>query len=304
MPICLTFDVERDYYEIVADRRLLAYKQKTFSMLERAIPKILKISDEYGIPYTFFLCGEVAENCPHLFKGLEGKHSIGVHTHPFTHERIFKGSSPNDREEDRLEKYTFQQQYDMISTDVQLIAENLDHRPKIFRAGKHSVSKVTFKVLEALGFTIDCSIHPPFQFIGWYPFRIPNSSIWEIPTYCDMSPEISPQIAKLFKFTSIIRSFLRLNETIYVGIIHPMIFGNPTINTEILFDTYKQMIEKCLEFGFEFLTVEDAFKRAKGRGKIWNMIGGALSVSVKPIYYFITRYGAKSILNPSMGIID
>lgn len=293
MPICLTFDTERNFYELALDRSILGYKEKSFSMLESAIPKLLEISDEYNIPYTFFLCGEVAENCSHLFTDI-GKHSIGVHTHPFTHETIFKGLSPNDREKDRLEKYTFEEQYRLISNDLQLIIDKLNINPKIFRAGKHSTNEDTFRALEKLGFVIDCSMHPPFQFIGWQPFKISNTTIWEIPTYSDVSPEIYPQVKKLFRFTSVTRS---LFNGIYVGIIHPMTLGNPTINTAVLFDRYKEMIEKLIKWDFDFLTIEDAFEQAKKKGNLCNMVGRAINIGMAPIHYLIKKHSFESVLS-------
>lgn len=293
MPICLTFDTERNYYELIADRSIPAYKEKSFSMLERAIPKLLKISDEYNIPYTFFLCGEVAENCSHLFSDLR-KHSIGVHTHPFTHETVFKGVSPNDREKDRLEKYTFEEQYQMISKDLQLIIDSLNLHPKIFRAGKHSTNEDTFRALERLDFEIDCSMHPPFQFVGWQPFKIPNTSIWEIPTYSDMSPEVAPQVMKLFRLTSVTKL---LFDGIYVGIIHPMSFGNPTINTTVLFDRYKEMIEKLIKWNFDFLTIEDAFEQANKKENLCNVVGRTINKGMAPIHYLIKKHSFKSVLS-------
>jgi hypothetical protein len=32
-------------------------------LLKVAIPKLLKLGDEYKIPFSLFLCGEVTENC-------------------------------------------------------------------------------------------------------------------------------------------------------------------------------------------------------------------------------------------------
>lgn len=293
MPICLTFDTERDYYELIADRSIPAYKEKSFSMLERAIPKLLEISDEFDVPYTFFLCGEVAENCSHLFSGLR-KHSIGVHTHPFTHEDVFRGLSPNDREKDRLANYTFEEQFYMISSDLQLIVDNLKINPKIFRAGKHSANIDTFRALEKLGFIIDCSKHPPFQLVGWKPFKIENTSIWEIPTYSDVSPEIATQVEKLFRFTSLTKS---LFNGIYVGIIHPMTLGNPKIDTATLLDHYRILIEKMIEWEFNFLTIEEAFKQAKSGGYLCNLVGKAVNMGMTPIHYLIKKHNFRSVLN-------
>ena len=291
MPICLTFDTERNYYELNSDRSIPAYKEKSFSMLENAIPKLYEISDEFDIPLTFFLCGEVAENCSHLFSDV-GKHSIGVHTHPFTHEDIFKGISPNDRENDRLEKYSYEDQYKMISKDLQIIKDNLNINPRIFRAGKHSTNMNTFIALEKLGIEIDCSMHPPFQFVGWQPFKIPNTSIWEIPTYSDVSPEIAPLVNKLFRFTSFTKL---LFDGIYVGIIHPMTLGNPTIDTNILFKNYTKMIENMIKWDYEFLTIEDAFYQTYKNRNVCNIFGRTISLGTKPIRYLIKNYNFKPI---------
>jgi len=46
MPVCITFDTERDFYSSQSYTSL-GYKDKRFSMLEKAIPRLLKISDEY-----------------------------------------------------------------------------------------------------------------------------------------------------------------------------------------------------------------------------------------------------------------
>jgi peptidoglycan/xylan/chitin deacetylase (PgdA/CDA1 family) len=284
MPICITFDTERDFYSSQANKKL-GYRDKEFSMLERAIPKLIEIGDEYDIPYTFFLCGEVAENCKDLFSNL-GRHTIGVHTHPFTHSDIFKGLGPNDYEADLLGKYSFDEQYQMISRDLQLVADNIGVEPKVFRAGKFSANQDTFTVLDKLGFVVDCSTSPAFQIIGWRPFKIAGTSVWEMPTYCDFSPELAYYLGKLLRVSSIAHS---LTHAVYVGIIHPMIFGNPTINTGALFSRYKELIESMLEWGFNFMTVQQALEQARNRGGLLNTVGRMASVAMLPIHYLIMK---------------
>jgi peptidoglycan/xylan/chitin deacetylase (PgdA/CDA1 family) len=284
MPICITFDTERDYYSCQANRKL-GYKDKEFSMLERAIPTLLEIGDEYDIPYTFFLCGEVAENCKVLFSDL-GRHSIGIHTHPFTHRETFRGISPNDYQQDLLQEYTCDQQYQMISRDLQMVVDNLGLKPKVFRAGKFSANHDTFTVLEKLGFQVDCSRQPSYQIIGWQPYKIPGTSIWEIPTYCDFSPETASYLGKLLRLSAVAHS---LTHSIYVGIIHPMLFGNPMINTRALFERYKEMIERMLEWGFDFLTVEQALKQARNEWKAYNTIGSMVSIAMSPAHWLIRK---------------
>lgn len=286
MPVCITFDCERDFYSSRVNKQF-GYGDKKYLMLERAIPKLLEISDEYDVPYTFFLCGEVAEYCKELFSDLE-RHAIGVHTHPFTHIDFFRGSDPNDHELDKLERYSYDEQYQMISRDLQLITDNLGVRPKIFRSGKHSTNTDTFKVLDKLDFSIDCSTRPTFQIIGWQPFQINGTSIWEIPTYCDFSPELDSYIRQLFRLSAVMHKF---TNGIYAGVIHPMLFGNPIINTIELFDRYRKMIEMMLKWRFDFLTVEQAIQQYpnKNKKRALNMIGRVISSTIAPIHHVTMR---------------
>jgi peptidoglycan/xylan/chitin deacetylase (PgdA/CDA1 family) len=273
----MTFDTERDFYGHLRDQNL-GYKGKDFSMLEFAIPRLLNIGAEYKIPFTFFLCGEVAVNCKNLFANLD-QHIIGVHTHPFTHSDVFKGIDINSLKDDLLAKYTFQEQYRMISRDLQLITDTLTIRPKAFRAGKFSANRDTFAVLDKIGLSIDCSQNPNFQIIGWRPFKISGTSVWEIPTYCDFSPEIYSYLGKLMKFSSYAES---LTHNIYVAYIHPMIFGNPLINRELLFDRYRETIENLLKWGFAFWTLEQALALTKSYGRFYNTIGRVASTVLTP----------------------
>jgi peptidoglycan/xylan/chitin deacetylase (PgdA/CDA1 family) len=274
MPICITFDTES-----------YGYEGKNFSMLERAIPRILEIGEKYDIPYTFFLCGEVAENCRALFSNLK-RHKIGVHTHPFTHVETFKGESPNDYRQDLLEKYSGDHQYQMIFKDLQMITDNLAVKPKVFRAGKYSANYDTFTVLEKLGIEVDCSRHPSFQIIGWQPYKIRGTSVWEIPTYCDFSPETVSYLTKLFKTSAIAHSFM---HSVYIGTIHPMIFGNPMVDNMVYFKRYEEMIKSMLEMGFNFLTVEQALEQAKRTNIAYNTIGRIFSAAISPVQWIIRK---------------
>jgi peptidoglycan/xylan/chitin deacetylase (PgdA/CDA1 family) len=277
LPICMTFDTERDFYGHVADKNL-GYKDKSFSMLETAIPRLLKIGEEYKIPFTFFLCGEVAENCRDLFSNLD-KHAIGVHTHPFTHSNLFKGKDINVFRHDLLATYSFQDQYQMILDDFELIKENLKVTPKAFRAGKMSHNRDTYLALDKIGLSIDCSQNPTFQLLGWRPFRISGTSVWEIPTYCDFSPETNSSLEKLMKVSSWPES---LTHNIYVGYMHPMILGNPIVNQEILFDRFKALIDNSLKWGFTFWSLDRALEESKKWGAVYNLAGKAASIALTP----------------------
>jgi peptidoglycan/xylan/chitin deacetylase (PgdA/CDA1 family) len=283
MPICMTFDTERDFYGHLADPKM-GYKGKDFSMLEYAIPRLLKIGSEYKIPFTFFLCGEVAVGCKHLFTNLDD-HVIGVHTHPFTHGDLFRGPDINSHNSDLLASYTFQEQCAMISRDLELITESLAIKPKAFRAGKFSSNRNTYAALDKIGLSIDCSQNPNFQVIGWRPFKIAGTSVWEIPTYCDFSPEVSSYLAKLMKMSSYAEA---VTHNIYVAYIHPMIFGNPLVSRELLFDRFKETIENLLKWGFVFWTLEQALSQTQNYGRFYNTIGKVTSIALTPPIY-LTR---------------
>ena len=286
MTICITFDVERDWH-LTAWRKENPYKHKEFKMIEKAIPALLKIADEYNIPYTFLICGDVAESCSFLFEGLT-EHCIGVHTHPFTHENTFMGSDINDTSKDRLCLYPFQEQFQMISTDLNLLQDNFGVKPTVFRAGKHSANEDTFKILDQLNFKIDCSMHWGYQFIGWKPFEIQGTSIWEIPTYCDLAPETMYQGEILFKLSSFSKSAF---SGIYSVIFHPMVFGNPSLNSSTLLQNYERWIEKLVKWDFDFLTIPKALDKGQKVRNGCNRFGKGITFFMSPMSCTIREYG-------------
>ncbi len=250
MPIAITFDTERNCFPNKAGK--LVYGKKNFSMINYSIPRFLDISKDLDIPYTFFICGEVAENCPDLFNNIKN-HSIGIHTHPFTHLDNFKGNSPNDHDADLLKNYSFNAQYKMIETDLDLIYDNLHVKPKLFRAGRHGVNNDTFKALDELGIPLDSSIHLGFQFLGWNPYNINGTSIIEIPSYVDMSPQQYKNIINIFRLSAIIKQY----NGIFIGLIHPMIFGNKNLDYETFFTNYRLMINSLIGLKFDFVKIEN-----------------------------------------------
>jgi hypothetical protein len=177
---------------------------------------------------------------------------------------------------------------------LDMIEDHLSLSTKIFRAGKHSANAVTFKVLDKLEFKIDCSMHPPYQLVGWKPFKIGNTSVWEIPTYSDVSPEIYSPVDMLFRLSSLTKSIF---NGIYVGLIHPMIFGNNELDTDLLLDKYRLMIEKMIDYGYEFATIEDAFNLAWKKRSLCNIIGKTITMGSYPIYKLIRKKGLNSVLN-------
>ena len=64
-----------------------------------------------------------------------------------------------------------------------------------------------------------------------------------------------------------------------------------------LLDRYREMIEKLVEWDFDFLTIEDAFKQANKKGNLFNLVGRAINMGMAPIYYLIKNHNFKSVLS-------
>lgn len=284
MNIAITFDVERDWYRVLGTS-YDNYKQKGFKMLEYAMPKLLEISEEYSVPYTLFICGEVAQNVPHLFEGLEKNHSIGVHTHPFSHEDIFKGSGPNDHDEDLLRLYSYEEQKEMISRDKNAIMDYIGVDSNVFRAGKHGADQTTFEVLEKLKFRVDATVNNGYQLVGWKPYLHPNSTLIEVPTYCDASPEIIGMVSRLIYWSNKFDFF----SNAYSIIFHPMVFGNPLADREEFLSRYSNWIESCVNSEYNFETIPDLAKNHSEKPE--NNMGEFFKLGIKPIRSLIIKRG-------------
>ncbi len=284
MKIAITFDIERDWYRVLGCSKD-EYKEKTYRMIEYAMPRLLEAAEEYSIPYTLFLCGEVAEAVPYLFEGLPVRHQLGVHTHPFTHPGLFRGTGPNDHDADLLRQYTYAEQREMIARDRALIQDALGASPDAFRAGKHGADATTLQALDSLGFAIDASADRGYQLVGWKPYRIDGTGIVEIPTYCVAGPEILEQVERLLLAS---RRFDRFSN-VYSIVFHPMVFGNPNANREKHLVRYAEWIEKGIKNDFDFLTLRSCAGDAVGGAS--NLLGHLIGLGMLPIRYFMRYYG-------------
>lgn len=57
------------------------------------------------------------------------------------------------------------------------------------------------------------------------------------------------------------------------------------------------MIEKLVEWDFDFLMIEDAFKQANKKGNLFDLVGRAINMGMAPIYYLIKNHNFKSVLS-------
>ncbi|MBF0148150.1 MAG: WalW protein [Magnetococcales bacterium] len=93
----------------------------------------------------------------------EGRAVIGTHLHPWvsppftedlTMTNSFPGNLPIALEREKLERLTLQ------------IETTLGTRPRIYKAGRYGIGPNTATILEQLGYEVDLSPAPPFDFRG------------------------------------------------------------------------------------------------------------------------------------------
>lgn len=98
---------------------------------------------------TVFATHRIATEMPDLLAMLAESHEIGVHVHPreFGHEH------------DQLAELSPDRQRESIAQTRAEITDATGTEPVSFRAGRHSVSRETLRVLRDLGFAVDASIN-------------------------------------------------------------------------------------------------------------------------------------------------
>lgn len=98
---------------------------------------------------TVFATHRIAMEAPDLLATLAESHEIGVHVHPreFGHERDRLAALPPDR------------QRELVADTRAAIADATGTEPVSFRAGRHSASRETLRVLADLGFAVDASLN-------------------------------------------------------------------------------------------------------------------------------------------------
>lgn len=152
---------------------------------EYGINFIMDFLDANGIKGLFFVdfaeawdYGEskIAEVVQQIyFRG----HDVGVHIHP---------DHMKDKNRRFLWEYTYDEQYEMISSCTSLYEKILCKRPLSFRAGRYSADKNTLQVLDELGYRYDmseffgsryCKIRPE---VTWNQVvKIPGLNLVEVP---------------------------------------------------------------------------------------------------------------------------
>ncbi len=257
MKVYLTFDVERDWHG--GEKEYSRYNLKMepipkFSMIENALPEIQKLLNKEKIKATFFVTGEVVENVPELIEDLlSDDHEIGVHTHPYAHPDIFKGSTENWYTSgiwDELSRYNFKEKKEMIKKDITLVKKTLKVKPASFRAGRLKIDFETIKILHYFGIKYDSSMY----FLSWKDiFNIRKHAVFfnfrslinEIPINLDKYTILTKTkvISKIFGYLNIL--------------IHPMPFGNAKLDVEQMYYQLREFIELCKKKKYSFKRISE-----------------------------------------------
>lgn len=136
---------------------------------------------------TIFATHRIAVETPDLLAELVESHEIGVHVHPreFGHEHDQLAELPPDR------------QREIIAQTRAEITDATGTEPVSFRAGRHSASRETLRVLDDLGFAVDASVNvrydeylPPEVMERPEPFEL--NGLTEVPVTHGTLPILSP----------------------------------------------------------------------------------------------------------------
>jgi hypothetical protein len=134
---CLTIDVER----MEGSSSYEAVRSDVRRMLDLITPFCLA---------TFFVTGEVAENCPEVVKDIVNSgHEVGCHG--MWHEKF--------------DTFNRAEQSQRIVRATEQIAECAGQRPRGFRAPQHRANAETLQVLEELDYLYDSSVLPKTPFM-------------------------------------------------------------------------------------------------------------------------------------------
>jgi hypothetical protein len=135
---------------------------------------------------TVFATHRIATETPDLLAMLAESHEIGVHVHP----REF------DHDHDQLAELSPDRQRELITQTRGEITDATGIEPISFRAGRHSASQETLRILRDLEFAVDASINVrydeylPADLTEWSePFEI--DGLTEVPVTNGTLPMLS-----------------------------------------------------------------------------------------------------------------
>ncbi|MEK7510278.1 MAG: PTS alpha-glucoside transporter subunit IIBC [Patescibacteria group bacterium] len=156
-------------FGFVQGRRLIFDKKATKGVSE-GVHNLVRLCERYGAKITFAVCPEVADYFP---KELD--HEIGLHVHPgwekfqakgyewYVGDTYLRAHCRQSQTSSALAHYSYEEQLEMIQVGKEYIKQKLAREPKVFVAGRWSLTINTIKALVQTGFTHDCSAVPGFK---------------------------------------------------------------------------------------------------------------------------------------------
>ncbi len=150
-------------FGFVHNKQVIADKN-AIGGVEKGVKNLADLADKYSARVTFAVCPEVAECFPSNIN-----HEIGLHIHPGWQEseiqgiRFYIGDSflrkhcKQSVNSTVLRDYPYEEQWEMIKTGKEYLADAFGIEPKSFVAGRWSINNDTVKALIEAGITHECS---------------------------------------------------------------------------------------------------------------------------------------------------
>ena len=130
----------------------------TYHSIERGIPTVLEILDNYNCKATWMVTPDVAIGHSEILKELSNeKHEIGCHVHP---EYFTEQSIAHIQHKEYLCNMPMDTQRDMIRRATDIIEKSIGKSPRSFRAGRYGINDRTLDVLKSEGYLVDTSVSP------------------------------------------------------------------------------------------------------------------------------------------------
>ncbi len=133
-----------------------------------------KLCEFYGIKPTYLVTSSVAKSdvCVHCLKQYmnSGNAEIGAHLHPWETKPYYFGENtavshafPNE--------FSYDELFGKIKNLTREIETSFGVRPKSYRAGRFGICLNQIRILEQLGYLVDCSITPNISWASASGFR-------------------------------------------------------------------------------------------------------------------------------------
>jgi peptidoglycan/xylan/chitin deacetylase (PgdA/CDA1 family) len=141
----VTFDVDAESPWLGADRaaaeRVTLLSAGRFGV-QRGLPRLLGILDEFDVPATFYVPGDTADRFPEELGGLaESRHDIGHHG--YLH--LPSTAIPVDMQRDEIER------------GIEALESRFGRRPRGYRSPSWDLTRATLRLLHEYGFEWDSS---------------------------------------------------------------------------------------------------------------------------------------------------